>query len=94
MIHGIEAAKNICITKSARDQTDRFKAPVAGLSKFDIGATPLLCPVKISARHGVEEMQLSRMAFVFEMNRIVAAEAGVAESFSLPIEIGVHAVPA
>jgi hypothetical protein len=94
MIHAIERGVTTRITKLRRDQTRRFRAPVAGPSNPKIGAMPFLCPIRISARHSVEEMQLPRMAFVFEMNRIVATEAGVAESFSLSVEIGVHAVPA
>ena len=42
----------------------------------------------------IEEVQLLGVAFVVEVNRVVAGEAGVAEALALAVEVGVHAVAA
>jgi hypothetical protein len=43
--------------------------------------------------YGFEQMQLAGMAFVFEVNWVVAAEAGVAKTLFL-VEVRVHSFAA
>ena len=42
----------------------------------------------------VEQVQLLGVAFVVEVDRIVAGEAGVAEALALAVEVNIHAVAA
>ena len=42
----------------------------------------------------LEQVKLACVPFVFEMNRVVAAKAGVAEALLVSVEVIIHAVTA
>jgi hypothetical protein len=40
--------------------------------------------------HGFKKMQLAGMPFVFKVDRVIAAEASIAKTPTLAVEISVH----
>src|SRR5215204_2222859 len=67
-----------------------------GLPRVIVGKIPV-CPALLnrilqSAVERVEQMELLDVAFVFEMNRIVAGETSVAEATLVAFEVSVHAL--
>jgi hypothetical protein len=49
---------------------------------------------ELLSAHRIEKLELPSVAFVFEMDGIIAGETRVAEAFFLPAEVSVHAVVA
>src|SRR3990172_8652521 len=86
---------NTCSTPVWRWAIVCVTASIAELAR-SVSEKVALCQLReISALlDGFKQVQLLGMAFVVEMDRVVAGEAGVAEALALAVEVSVHAVAA